>query len=341
VAYHPFLHAALLARLDAFDFVELPLEIYVDPAQSELLDPGEAKLRDIVAAKPCVWHGSVLSLGSVEAADDPALDGRLVERIRRLLWRTGTTQISEVIGFRRLAGRDLGEPQGLPYSATAARWVAARHAAARAALGHALSLQIATSGDAAPRTGWDAATFLRHIVAGAGCDLVLDTADLAHISAASGVEPAEIAQRLPLARIAMLATAGEREADWALLELLCGLAAPPAIVIRCRRNLYPLDALVSAARRAADLLAEHRGRTRPSLPETTTGGDDPGGLAELRAWQQEVIDDCVAPAPARPALAARVRSWQTWRERVADTHKAQQIARFLAQDSGRRGGQGG
>ena len=84
-SYHPLLHEALLeARLE-FDFVEIGLDHYVDCARFALLDSEESRLREITEARPCIWRGSVLSLGSVETVDDASSDPRLVDLIRALI----------------------------------------------------------------------------------------------------------------------------------------------------------------------------------------------------------------------------------------------------------------
>jgi uncharacterized protein (UPF0276 family) len=352
LSYHPFLHAVMIARLDAYDFIELPLDLYIDPAQSALLDPMDARLRDIAAARPCIWRGSALSLGSVERPDDPAPDPRVIDRIRLLMERAGTTLYSDVIGFRGLEGRDLGVPQSLPSTDSAARWMAARYSAARNALGHPFLLQPAGCAIAAPRSGCDHAAFLRRIVSLADCELLLSVVDLERVATETGVDPADMMNRLPHESIAMLATSGKHEAEWALLSQLVEVTAARAIVIRRTDDLFPLDAIVNAAHRARSVLTRER-RPMARRPETEPPrtaeplDDDPGGLASLRCHESDLIDFCLSPASAPPPLslgdiapavvtrlASHLRPWQVWRERIADTHKARQIAQFLAEDTG-------
>jgi uncharacterized protein (UPF0276 family) len=332
LGYHPFLHEALIARVDACDFIELPLDLYIDPARSALLDPMDARLRDIAAARPCVWRGSALSLGSVERPDDPTPDPFVIERIQRLMDRTGATQYSDVIGFRRLDGRDIGEPQTLPFTESAARWTAARFTAARDALGHSLSLQPAGCQIVSPRFGNDLADFLSRIVALAGCDLALDMTDLERIASATGDDPSAMVNRLPLEHVTMLACSGAHEAEWALLSRVAAITPARAIVIRRTRDLFPLDAIVSAADRARDILPRKRDPAAEPLADPLA--DEPDGLAALRSYQARTIDLCLGQtsAAAETRLATHSRAWQAWHERVAETHKARQIAQFLAED---------
>ena len=354
LSYHPFLHEALIARLDVYDFVELPLDLYIDPAQSALLDPTGARLRDVAAARPCVWRGSALSLGSVERPDDPAPDPRVIDRIRLLMAGAGTTRYSDVIGFRHLEGRDLGVPQSLPRTDAAARWMAVRVTAAHDALGHPFLLQPAACSIATPRAGSDHAAFLRRVTSLAGCQLLLDVADWERDATQDGVDPTELISRLPHESVAMLATSGGDEAEWSLLSQLAAATATRAIVIRRTRDLFPLDAIEEAAHRARGILAQTR---RPvAQPPVTTDplDDDPDGLAALRTHQTALIDACLGMAPAAPpgslgdiattveaTLATALRPWQVWHERIADTHKAHQVAQFLAADTRRPVGQRG
>jgi uncharacterized protein (UPF0276 family) len=322
LGYHPFLHEALIARIDACDFIELPLDLYIDPAQSALLDPTHARLRDIAAARPCVWRGSALSLGSVERLDDPAPDPFVIERIQRLVDRTGAAHCSDVIGFRRLDGRDIGVPQALPFTESAAGWMATRFTAACDALGHSLSLQPVI---VSPHSGNDPTDFLRRVVALAGCDLVLDVTDLDRIASAT-------ISRLPYGHVTMLACSGTSEAEWTLLSQLAAVTPARAIVIRRTRDLFPLDAIVSAADRARDVLAQKR---HPAAePSVGPLADEPDGLAALRSYEARLIDSWLGEGvqAAETSLATRSRAWQAWGERVAATHKAQQIAQFLAED---------
>jgi uncharacterized protein (UPF0276 family) len=349
----------MIARIEAYDFIELPLDLYIDPAQSALLDPRDARLREIAAARPCIWRGSVLSLGSVERPGDPAPDPRVIDRIRLLMERAGTTRYCDVIGFRGLDGRDLGAPQSLPRTNSAARWVAARYTAACDALGHRFLLQPAGCSVATPCSGGDHAAFLRRVVSLAGCELLLSAADLDRMATETGVDPAEMARHLPDGSIAMLATSGIDEAEWALLSRLASVSAARAIIIRRTHDLFPLDVIVECAHRARNVLAQGR-RTMASRAETESGGtaelldDDPDGLAGLRCHESELIDFCLNPATAPTApslagmtpavetrLASQLRPWQVWRERIADTYKAQQIARFLAEDTGHHARQRG
>jgi hypothetical protein len=180
--------------------------------------------------------------------------------------------------------------------------MAARYIAARDALGHPFLLQPA---------GGASAAFLRRVVSLADCALLLEVADLG--------------DRLPHERIAMLAISGIHENEWALLSELVAVTAVRSIVVRRTRDLFPLDAVVDAAHRARSVLAQERHPTTERPGSVEPLDDDPTGLATLRSHQSLCFGE-------ETRLASQLRPWQVWRERIDDTHKALQIAQFLAED---------
>jgi uncharacterized protein len=345
-SYHPLLHEALLARRVEFDFVEIALDHYVDCARFPLLDSEESRLHEIAGALPCIWHGSVLSLGSVETLDDASPDPRLIEHIRGLIEKTGARSYCETIGFRRLGGRDLGHAQSLPYTRTSAQWVAERYEAARQALGCPLVLELAASAVAAPRSEWDAMTFLQEVAGRADPRFMLDVADLARFAAEASLDPMDMMSRLPGERIAALVISSDSEEDWSLLSKLSVEISVRSILIRRSKNLFPLDGIGRAVSRAKELLARSKGHARTRSERSAAAyAVVPGELAALQAYQREFIDCCLDASQERAvpafaadktaewaALATRVSAWQAWQKRLEDIHLTRQIRQFLAND---------
>jgi uncharacterized protein (UPF0276 family) len=355
IAYHPFLHDAFLKQSDAFDFVELPLDLYIDPAQSALLDPEDTRLKEIIDAKPCVWRGTALSMGSVEFASDLAYPPAVIRRIRERLEQAAATHYTDVIGFRRLDGHDLGLVQAMPRTQAAARWIAARQLAASEAIGRPVLLQLPSNANSPPLGGLDDATFLHRIVAVAGACLVLDTADLAKMATKADASPRDAAMRLPRQSVAVVSCSAADETDWAMLAVLTAQTDVRSIVLRRDRNLFPIDTIASDAERAAGLLMQvcDRPFVAPQFgyptEETDPWEPDPGEFAELHAYQAACVRyvtehamESVPPELAhipdaiRQTWATDVRSWQNWRGQVDDTHKTQQIAAFLARSAANR-----
>ncbi len=332
VAYHPFLHDYLLGHCDLFDFIELPLDLYLDTARAALLDPEQMRLKRIIAAEPCVWRGSALSLGTVQPGGEAAFPPYLVQAMRRLLAHAPYT---DVIGFGGAGAKQFGAPQAMPVTAAAAGWIAVRQQEARAALGSDVLLALPSPATAEPSTGLDCADFLGLLAQHGGTGFVVDATQFL----LSGAAP----DRLPASHVAALSISSDREADWDMLAALAAHTAPQTIVLRRDRQLFPLDTIGRDLLRAAKLLAP------PCSPRASLAAPveaaDPAGLAELHAYQcalagwLERPDTAMpsnGPDPEQAAWMAAAQSWQNWRSQVDDMHKAQQIAAFMAKDAGPR-----
>ncbi len=341
VAYHPFLHAALAAQRDSFDFLEMPVDLYLDPARSALLDPFGSQLRAIAAGKPCFWSGTALSLGSADDAATP--DPTTIDRMRALFAQTGSAGYTDAIGFRRLAGFDFGSPQHMPHTPEAARWITARQAAAADALGCPVTVQPPPPGPAAPPTGTGLPAFLR-LIAGRLC---LDAADVVRLAAATGGTVAAIVAQLPCDRVTALAMSGEAEEDWVALALLAAATGARSITIRRDRALFPHDTITRDARRAAGILSRLPVVSFAPGRGTQVASPCADELAALRGYQQDLVAFCRGggdipatlagmPADQLHGLASQVRAWQNWRRQVDDAFKARQIADFLARRAGPR-----
>ena len=354
IAYHPFLHDVILQHAGLFDFVEMPTDLYADPARSALLDPDDARLREIAAACRCVWRGTALSLGSAAAGPQPAFPPGLVRRIRHLLAATGSAPYTEAIGFRRVGGCDLGQSQQMPGAEAAARWIATCQLAAREALEVPVVLRPVSAAVPAPPAELDEAGFLHRIAALSDCCFAVDATDLARIAAASGTPLQTVATRLPAGRIVTVSLVGQAEEDWALLSLLVRPATVQSIVLQRDLALFPAGTLVCDARRAAAVLAQtpHRAMVPPCTPGARAEAD-PGGLAALHASQTEFIAYVLGPeaGPVPPALAhttdearralvSGVQSLRNRRGQVDNVRKTQQFAAFLRRGPGPQAARG-
>ena len=315
VAYHPFLHDTLLQCSELFDFVELPLDLYMDAARSALLDPGQRRLQQIVAAKPCVWRGTALSLGTVGTNDMTAFPTHVVRRIRTLLELAGSEHYTDAIGYRT---ESFGPVQAMPFTQDAARWIAARQAAACDALGVPVRLSLPRPVFAASPSGLDRAAFLAGIASYGGSDFILDATDFA------GTPQRELTDRLPDAHVAALSISSDGAPDWDMLEAFAEAIRARTIILRRDRQLFPLDTIAPAITRAASLLSS----TAPHLPPVRPSASPPdaAALALLRAFQSTPAGDATAQTCRRTAA----ESWQNWRTQIDDIHKARQILALMA-----------
>lgn len=317
----------------ALDFVQFPVDLYADPARAGLLDPDAVRMRQIIARWPCIWRGSLLSLGSVEDPGDPAPDPLVARRLRGLLETSRATALVEPIGFRVLAGHDLGRPQRLPYTRAAAAWIAARWRAASDALGVPLLLRPAGTEIAGMPDEIDGFAHLRMIADLTGCEFAFDVADLSRLAKEAGVDEAEAIRRVAGLPVAMLTLGGDDEDDWIALARLRERTSPRAIVVRRSKYLFPIDAIGGALRRAESVLG-----SRPALARNefvaTRGPLEPEPVEALRRWQLELMDACSGEGSTEGAasFAMRAKAWQSWQKRLGETHAGQQIRKFLARD---------
>ncbi len=303
VMYHPFLHDYLLERAELFDFIELPLDLYTDAARSALLDPGQARLRQVIAAKPCAWRGSALSLASVPLDGEPAFPPYTVQTIRRLLEMTPAACCTEVMGYR---SQGQTTPYPVPFTAAAANWIARRQAEAQAALGVPVQLALPSSGGGANATGWDGIAFLDLISAHGATGIVVDAGD---------------GDTLPASHVAALSLSSDDALAWDRLVALAAHVKPRTIVLCRNRQLFPLDTIERDLRRARSLIAEPG--HQPQRTDTVTPSDRPDSesLATLRSYPVE-------------AGTGATDSWRNWRNQVDDMHKAQQIAALMSRGGG-------
>ena len=348
ISYHPFLHDFLLDHSNLFDFVELPLDLYADPARSALLDPGQLRLQRIATEKRCVWRGSALSLGTPEPGGDPRFPSFAIRKLRQLLEVAQAAHLTEVIGFRTAKH---GPLNALPFTPAAARWIAVRQAAACEALGMPVLLALPDAAAGAPGTGLDGVAFLGLIAAHGGTGFVVDAADLG--SAGGRAEPPGC---LPSAGVAALCVSSDDAAAWDSAAAWARHIRPRRIVLRRDRQLFPLTTITRDLRRAALLLAEpasaaHIGADPASQarevsswpgvsqPSTPYSGDAaPAAIAYpgpdgARSGQQGAAPLCGA---AQDDGTTASLSWQNWRTQVDDMHRAQQIAALLARGGASR-----
>ena len=315
VAYHPFLHDYLLDSRALFDFVELPMDLYLDEARSGLLDPGQRRLRQVTGAVRCTWRGSALSLGAVPPSGAPAFPPHTVRRICGLLALAPHAPYTEAVGVRAAGG----PLHAVALTPAVARCAAARQAAACEALGVPVRLCLPREAVAAPAgedgAGLDAAGFLALVAACGGTSFVLDTADLA------GAEPHDAARRLAGVPIAALSVSSDDPAAWDALAVLAGHLAPGAVVLRRDRQLFPLETIGRDLSRAAGLLSS----AAPRTPAGPLAPSDPRSSLSGTARAPPT-----GPAHTPDAVPDSSPAWRHWRKEVDDMHKGQQIMALMS-----------
>ncbi|MGD1037570.1 MAG: DUF692 family multinuclear iron-containing protein [Roseiarcus sp.] len=325
VAYHPLLLRWMAqGRLPA-DFVEAPLEMYIDPARASLLDPDFGGLRRIAVEWPIAWRSSAFSLGSVEDPADPSCSPVLLRRFAKICEATRPAALIETIGFRRLDGRDFGRARRLPQTAIAADWLSAHCRRLRDAVGIPVLLQLGGGFDNPVRGDMQVIAFLERIAERTDCDFVIDVAHIEGLARETELDARETVARLARLPVAILTLSGEREAEWDLLAVALEAMHPSAIVLRRVQNLYPLDEIVAHLQRASAALDRPRAAASPLRSAPAAPACEPTAAAELRAWQAAAIETAYAN-PDDLKFAA----WRNWRRQLDETHKGHEIRKFLS-----------
>ena len=326
IGYHPFLHRTILARPDRFDFVELPLDAYVDEAQRTLLDPDLARVGAIGEARPCLWRGTSLSLGSAVTADTTSTESAL----RRLVDRTGAILLREDIAVRRVDGRDLGLAQPPPLTEAMADLVGRRceALASRLPCGFAagLSLDALSGADRHMATA-----FVRRLAAATDQDLAFDLGATAVAAGCDALLP--ILSALPAGRFVQIALTSLDQAVWPVLDAVLAATGARSVLIRRTRNLFPLDEIHAAVERAREALDRAAATPRWPSPLPAPAGPTPASGLDLAATardQSAFAERCLAAHDGEPVTdaVAAVRVRAVWRERIADLNRTKQLERW-------------
>lgn len=262
--------AAILADLDRIDVLEVLADDYV-----------EAPRRDVEAlialgrARPLSLHGVTLGLASSLPVEE-----RRLARLARLIARVAPESWSEHLAFVRGGGFEIGHLAAPPRTIGTVEGAIRNLARARRIVGTApLVENVATLIDP-PASTMDEASWVSSIVAGSGCDLLLDLHNL-HANAVNfGGSARAMLARLPLARVRTIHLAGGRwigaptggrllddhlhavpDEVFALLVEVAARAPQPLTVIVERDGAYPPSAtMLAELERARGALAAGRRR---------------------------------------------------------------------------------
>lgn len=159
-------------------------------------------------------HGLSMSIGSV----DP-LDGAYLAELRRFLDRFDLPFHSDHLCFTGAGGWQAHDLLPLPFTREAARHAVARVRAARDRIERPLAIENITYYLVPGEREMDEATFLREVLEGADCGLLLDVNNV-HVNAQnhSEYDSNTFLSRLPLERVVALHVAGHEREDGILID---------------------------------------------------------------------------------------------------------------------------
>ena len=265
IGWRRLLAAGIVANLDHIDAVELIADDYFDARRADL-----RALRTLAAQVPILLHGVSLGLASASPVATRPLErmARLVDDLRPERW-------SEHLAFVRGGGLEIGHLAAPPRTAATVEGACRNAERARRVVGTSPELEnIATLIDP-PGSALDEASWISAIMAGSGCDLLLDLHNLYANALNFGGDPVTALDRLPLDRVATIHIAGGRWTRGRLLddhlhavpapvyEMLTEVARrssrPLTVILERDGRFPPFEMLLDEMRRAREAL--HRGRT--------------------------------------------------------------------------------
>ena len=263
MGWRPEIAAEIYAQLDRIDVVEVVADDWFGAPAREL-----RTLRTLSAQVPVQLHGVSLGMASTVPVDERRLAAwsRLLDAVEPEAW-------SEHLAFVRGGGFEIGHLAAPPRTRRTVEGAAANIERARRVNGTRPMVEnVATLIDP-PGSDLDEGTWIRDILAGSGCDLLLDLHNL-HANAVNlGFDATEFIDRLPADRIGAVHIAGGMWAGrlvddhlhdvpdevYSLLERTAQRALVPLTVILERDGAYPsMDVLMSQLDRAREALRSGR-----------------------------------------------------------------------------------
>jgi uncharacterized protein len=322
IGWRPELAAGILVNLHHIDLVEVMADDLFGARRNEL------RAIQTLATQTCVvLHGVSLGLASSAEVDGRRLDqmARVVNIVRPSFW-------SEHLAFVRGGGREIGHLAAPPRTAATIEGTLRNARRATRVVGQAPLLEnIATLIDP-PGSTSDEPTWISHIIAGSGSELLLDLNNLYANGLNFGHDPLKLLERLPLERVGAIHLAGGRwiraasgeqrllddhlhDVPGAVYDLLSEVAARvarPLTVVLERDGAYPpFEQLLAQIRRAREALSTGRLRAiRRQVVSVASSsvqaGNDP---AALEAYLAQLFIDADArhaflAAPCRAATLA-------------------------------------
>lgn len=249
LGYRAPLRTHVLRHLEELDFLEVITDSFLR---------NEPALRALSSLVPCVPHSLNLSVGSVT---DPAY----LEAVARAVEVADPPWHSDHLAFTRAGEVVTGHLAPVPHTEESLRVVRENVRAVQARIGRPFALENITMPFYWPDDEMPEHEFLARLVKETGCRLLVDLENVRVNRANHGRGGRDFLDRLPLEAVVQVHVAGGTHAEgmendthsepvseetWGLLEHLCELIPPPAVLIERDANFPPFPELLGEVRRA-------------------------------------------------------------------------------------------
>jgi uncharacterized protein (UPF0276 family) len=259
IGFRRALGRAILAHPDAFDFLEIISEHYLDPT------PDEARQVAALAERfPIIPHGLNLSVGTAAPADPAYLDG-----IRRLATRVRAPWWSDHLAMTHAGGVDIGHLAPVPLTQQSLDIVCANITRAQAAVPLPFAVEHIASPLVLPGAEMSEAAFLTAMLDRTGAGLLLDLMNVYANAWNQRFDPYAFLTAIPLERVVYVHVIGGRLEDgvmidshtdrtppevWEMLAFVASRVALKGVLIEWDDEFPAFDVIVDEAARAREAL---------------------------------------------------------------------------------------
>ena len=250
----------ILAHADAFDFLEVISDHYLDPTADETRE-----LERLRARFPLVPHGLNLSVGTAGPFDDD-----YARAVGRLVARLGAPWWSDHLAMTRAGGIDIGHLAPIPFTREALDVVCTNVRQAQAAVPVPFVIEHIASPLVQPGAEMTEAAFVSAILERTGAGLLLDLMNVYANAWNHGSDPYAFLGGIPLDRVVYVHVIGGRFEDgvlvdshsdrtpdvvWDMLGWVARRATLKGVVIEWDEGFPSFEILIEEAARAREVLA--------------------------------------------------------------------------------------
>jgi uncharacterized protein (UPF0276 family) len=259
IGYRRPLRRQILASAEAFDFLEIVSEHFLDPTDAE-----RRELRELAARFPLIPHGLDLSPGTAEPMRADYLSG-----VARLVSAVGAPWWSDHLAMTRAGGEDIGHLAPVPLTRESLDLVCDNVARAREAVGAPFVIEHIASPLVLPGAEMTEAAFLGELVERTDSGILLDLMNVHANAWNQGADPYAFLEGIPLGRVVYVHVIGGRIENgvmidshtdrtprevWALLAFVARRIALKGVLIEWDDDFPPFEVIVDEAARAREAL---------------------------------------------------------------------------------------